>query len=289
MIVGGKATKRSRYGFAVEEQIKGTIEATKVVLEAGLKIHVIDAEWRINDVLPSELENLLGLFPDVRTFITIAARRRDVDQLLKLYLPIMEEMGNAGLCVVAGNKVYLESDEALASPYKSVKKVLEQVYGRVSRILLGVEGLEKHVDEIIKSYPELKLFFLYDEKKLKFIENYAKKGIESAVYVPYAIDRPHSDVVRMLADYALRRKWLKEELKKMGYDASSVLILKDASPKIMGILSRAVSRLSIYGSKRDVAEKIRELREHGVSIVVGLPIYDVPDQVYAFSECLKSL
>ena len=289
MIIGGKATKRSRYGFAIEEQMKGTIEATKVVSEAGLKIHVIDAEWRMNDVLPGELENLLGLFPDVRTFVTIAARRRDVDQLLKLYLPIMEETGNAGLCIVAGNKVYLESDEASASPYKSVKRVLEQVYGRISRILLGVEGLEKHVNEIIKSYPELKLFFLYDEEKLGFIEDYAKEGVESAVYVPYAVDKPLNDIVKMLADYALRRRWLKEKLKSMGYNSPSTLSLKEIPPKVMEVLSKAVSRLSIYGTKREVVEKIRKLQKHRVSIVVGLPIYDVPDQVYAFSECLKSL
>ncbi len=289
MIIGGKATKRSRYGFAIEEQMKGTIEATKVVSEAGLKIHVIDAEWRMNDVLPGELENLLGLFPDVRTFITIAARRRDVDQLLKLYFPIMEETGNAGLCIVAGNKVYLESDEASVSPYKSVKRVLEQAYGRISRILLGVEGLERHVNEIIKSYPDLKLFFLYDEEKLGLIEDYAKEGVESAVYVPYAVDKPLNDIAKMLADYALRRRWLKEELRNMGYNSPSTLSLKEIPPKVMEVLSKAVSRLSIYGTKREVEEKIRKLQKHRVSIVVGLPIYDVPDQVYAFSECLKSL
>lgn len=289
MVIGGKATKRSRFGFNVDDQIKGTFEAARLVSAAGLKIHVIDSEWRMNDVLPSELESLLNLFPEVKTLLTLAAKRRDVDQLLRLYLPIVEDFGNAGLCIVTGNRVYLESDEVSADPYESVKRVLSQVYGRVTRILLGVEGLEKYIDDIIHSYPGLKLFFLYDEGRLKAIEEYVRRGVESAVYVPYAIDKPLSDVVWALADYVLRRKWLREELKRQGYSLHSRAYLREAQPKSMEALTNAVLRLSICGSKEVVVEKMRKLKKSGVSMIVGLPVYEEPEQVHKFSECLRSL
>ncbi|MEM4575937.1 MAG: hypothetical protein QW701_00595 [Candidatus Nezhaarchaeales archaeon] len=289
MFVGGKATKRSRFGLSINEQITKTLETTKLISQAGLKIHVIDSEWRINDVSPSELEELLGLFPNVKTFITIATRRKDVDQLLRLYIPVIEEAGNAGLCVVAGNSIYLEGDEALQKSYKSIRRVLDQSYGRVSKIFLGIEGIEKRLSDIVSSYPEVTLFFLYDREKLDFIENYSKRGFECAIYVPYAIDKPVRDVVTAMADYVLRRSWLKKKLVELGYALPSNLKVTDLPPKLMEVLQEAVSRLSIYGTKEDVINKIREVVNHGVSIIVGLPIFEVSDQVFAFSECIKNL
>ncbi|RLF21298.1 MAG: hypothetical protein DRJ68_03785 [Thermoprotei archaeon] len=290
MAVGGKATKRSRYGSTIEDQVKRTLEATKIVAEAGLRLHLIDAEWRINDVPPSELENLLNSFPTVRTIVTVAARRRDAEQILKLYIPLIEEAGNAGLCIVPGNNIYLDDDERGLNPYKSVKKILDQAYRRVSRILLGVEGLEGRLDEIVKTYPEVKLFFLYDEEKLGDLQLYSSRGVQCGVYVPYAIDLPELDVVKSLLDYALRRRWFRDE-------ASRVLETLDPSrielsrlpPDAMSVLAKGVSRLCVYGTLSEVLEKLRKIRSCGASFIVGLPLRDTPEQVHAFSSCLKSM
>lgn len=289
MLVGGKATKRSRFGLSINEQMSKTLETARLISQASLKIHVIDSEWRINDVSPSELEELLGLFPNVRTFITIATRRKDVDQSLRLYIPIIEEAGNAGLCVVAGNNIYLDGDEVIQKSYRSIKRVLDQLYGRVSKILLGVEGVEKWLNDIVSSYPEVTLFFLYDREKLDLIKEYSKRGFECAVYVPYAIDKPVRDVVTAMADYALRRKWLKRKVVELGYVPPSSFKVTDLPPKLVEVLQEAISRLSIYGTKEDVINKIREMVNHGASIVVGLPIFETSDQIFAFSECIKSL
>ncbi|MDH5816213.1 MAG: hypothetical protein QE164_05535 [Candidatus Nezhaarchaeota archaeon] len=288
MFVGGKATKRSKLSPNVSELARKTIEATKLVLQARLKIHVIDAEWRMYDVPPGELEELLGLFPNIKTYITLAARRRDVDQLLNLYVPVIEEFENAGLCVVAGNKAYLDEDEASRSAYKSIKRVLHQLSGRVSSILLGVEGIESKLNYVVKAYSGITPFFLYDEEKLGLIEKCYERGLECAVYVPYAIDRPPADVVVALADYALRRKWLRDRLIEMGYDVPSTLNFMSVPPRLIEVLQEAVSRLSIYGTKNEVVGKIRELRSYGVSMFVGLPIFDTPDQVLALGECIRN-
>ncbi|MEM2058529.1 MAG: hypothetical protein QXO76_09805 [Thermoproteota archaeon] len=289
MIAGGKATKRSRYGFTIDDQAKGTVNASRTVMEAGLKVHVIDSEWKANDVSPSEVEVLLGLFPSIRTYITLAARRRDVEQLVRLYLPMLEDAGNSGICIVAGNKVYLEGEELSTDPCSSILKVLKLVYGRVSKIMLGVEGVESRIVNIISTYPDVELFYLYDEMKVETIAEHAKSGVRTAVYVPYAIDRSPNDVVKALSDYALRRKWLREEIRGMGYQASQALKFSNAPAELSKVISKAVSRLSIYGSKNEVVEKLRRLRDCGVSTIVGLPVFESPDQVHAFSECLKSV
>lgn len=289
MLVGGKATKRSKLSSNISELARKTMEVTKLVSQARLKIHVIDAEWKMYDVSPGELEKLLGSFPNVKTYITLAARRRDVDQLLSLYIPVIEEFGNAGLCIVAGNKAYLDEDEASQSACKSVKKILDQLRGRISKILLGVEGIEKKLDCVAKAHPEVMPFFLYDEEKLNLIEKCSQRGLECAVYAPYAIDKPSIDVVKALADYALRRKWLKESLAEMGYSITSTLNPTNIPLKLAEVLERAISRLSIYGTRSEVTEKIRELRSYGVSTLIGLPVFDTPDQVLAFGECIKSI
>ena len=59
MLVGGKATKRSRFGPDVGDQMAKTFEVARLISQSGLRVHVIDAEWRANDVSPSELEELL--------------------------------------------------------------------------------------------------------------------------------------------------------------------------------------------------------------------------------------
>jgi len=287
MLVGGKATKRSRFGPDVGEQIAKTLEVARLVSQSGLRVHVIDAEWRVNDVSPSELEGLLGLYPNVKTFVTLAARRRDVDQLLSLYVPVIEEFGNAGLCVVAGNRSYLESDEASRGAYKSVKRVLEQVRGRVTRVLVGVEGIEEGLNDVLTSHPDVTPFFLYDEEKLDLIEKCSAQGFEGAVYVPYAIDKPRAEVVRALADYALRRKWLKKRLFEIGLEAPWTFAMAMASPKLMEVIGEAVSKLSICGSMNEVVKNIRRLRSYGVTMVVGLPVFEEPEQVFAFGECIK--
>jgi hypothetical protein len=287
MLLGGKATKRSKFGQDIGRQITKTLETTKLVSQSGLRVHVIDAEWRANDVSPSELENLLGLYPNVKTFVTLAARRRDVDQLLSLYVSVIEEFGNAGLCVVAGNKSYLDEEEASQNAYKSVKRVLEQLRGRVARVLLGVEGMEKGLNELLSSYPDVTPFFLYDEEKLDMIGKYSAQGFEGAVYVPYAIDKPQADVVRMLADYALRRKWLRKMLLDMGLEVPQTFAGARASPKLMEAIEEAVSRLSICGTRDEVVKNIRKLKDYGVTIVVGLPVFEEPEQVLAFGECIK--
>lgn len=288
MFVGGKATKRSKLDSNISELMRKTIEVTKLISQARLKIHVIDAEWRTYDVPPGELEELLGLFPNIRTYVTIAARRRDVDQLLSLYIPIIEEYGNAGLCVVAGNRTYLDEEEASKSAYKSIKKVLDQLKGRSLKILLGVEGIESRLDYVVKAYPEVVPFFLYDKEKLELVEEYSRHGFECAVYVPYAIDKSSTDVVRALADYALRRRWLRKKLTEMGFRIPS-MFGSAIPPKLIDVLQEAVSRLSIYGTKSEVVEKVKELRSHGVSMLIGLPIFDSPDQVLAFGECINNV
>ncbi|MEM0233661.1 MAG: hypothetical protein QXL22_06550 [Candidatus Nezhaarchaeales archaeon] len=288
MLVGGKATKRSKLSPNVSELAGKTKEVTKLVLQARLKIHVIDAEWRMYDVSPGELEGLLGAFPNVRTYVTLAARRRDVDQLLSLYIPVIEEFGNAGLCIVAGNRAYLDEDESSQNAYKSIKRVLHQLSGRVSSILLGVEGIEKKLDYVIETYSDVIPFFLYDEEEFNLIEKCSKHGLDCAVYVPYAIDKPLTDVVRALAEYALRRKWLKERLIEMGYRTPPTFNSINVPPKFAEVLEKAVSRLSICGTKNEVVRKIRELRSYGVSMLVGLPVFDTPDQVLALGECIRS-
>ena len=288
-MIGGKATKRSRYGFKIEEQIRGTIEATKIIRDAGLKIHIIDAEWRPNDVSPSEFEELLSSFPDVKIFVTVAARRRDSIQLLKLYAPIIEEFGNAGLCIVAGNNAYLDFDEVTRSPCESVKLALSEVYGRTSRLLLGVEGLEKCLDNLIKAYPDVKLFFLYDEHKLDVMRSYAERGFECAVYVPYVIEHDSNYVARELMGYALRRKWLRREIEKLGYQASMLINSSEIPGEIMKILEHSIPKLCIHGPKKEVVRKLKILEAYGASMVIGLPIKESLEQVYAFSECLKQL
>jgi hypothetical protein len=287
MLIGGKATKRSRFGQDICEQIAKTLEVTKLVLQSGLRIHVIDAEWRANDVSPSELEQLLGLYPNVKTFVTLAARRRDVDQLLGLYLPVIEDFGNAGLCIVAGNRSYLDNDEASQNAYKSVKRVLEQVSGRVTRVLVGVEGIEKGLNDLLSSHPDVTPFFLYDEERLDVIEELSAQGFEGAVYVPYAIDKPKADVIKALADYALRRKWLRKRLFDMGLEVSQTFVATKPSPKLVKVIEEAISRLSICGPMDEVVKNVRRLKDYGVTIVVGLPVFEEPEQVLAFGECVK--
>jgi alkanesulfonate monooxygenase SsuD/methylene tetrahydromethanopterin reductase-like flavin-dependent oxidoreductase (luciferase family) len=97
----------------------------------------------------------------------------------------------------------------------------------------------------------------------------------------------------------LRRKWVREEARRLGYDLSLPLLRslvqekRPLSKKLMKsslgtLLAEAAGSLSVFGDPEAVEERLRAIVRLGPKVVVGLPIKESEDQISAFSACLNA-
>jgi len=272
-----------------------------------LNYHVIDSEWRENYITPKELEALLTLSetlnPSLKTMVTVSTRHFGSMGRIKNLIEVMKTQGNAGLNLVAGNKVYLTQREQRRSASKTLINAVKFVRKRLrdSPVFVGTEGLVKVVSELVGEY-NVTPFLLLDrnlEANVSQIRE-VNHGCRIAVYTPYLIASKDNgslaEIFDQLWKYALRRQWVTERVTKEGHDLEQIQILmkreqKNASQlldeKLREILTSAIKKLSICGDEQEFSRAFQTFERLKINVIVGLPLREEEIQVRGFAEFIR--
>lgn len=280
---------------------------TRWCAEAGLNYHIIDAEWKKNYLSAEELETLLAysesLNPELKTIITISVRHFDSISRINNLMKLSKRHPNLGLNLVAGNKVYLTEREQKRPTINLLIKAIESARKNSENIpiFVGAEGLVSVVSKLVSDY-EITPFLLLNRNLEAEINKIWEINNECcvAVYTPYLVfadrnDGSHEVVVRLL-DYALRRRWIRENLLKDRYDPNQVHQLLGGRQencrqircqKLKKTLVGMMRKISIFGNEKTVGQTLKTLKK--VSIVGGLPIKEEKRQVKKFAAIIQGI
>lgn len=304
-IAGGKSTKRTRLGKITASISRGTVRSAESCIASGLKYHVIDAEWKMSYLHDDEVTDLLEVSdPSVTTVLTYSTRHSYCERNIRQARMGASGFQKFGLCLVAGNAAYLDADERRRPLAKTVREAVKNIQKERAdlEVWIGTEGILRLATELAIEY-QLTPFLLLDRNLGSNVQTLRERGFtgDFAVYVPFYISgnrrRTLHDVLYRLSGYMLRRKWVREEAKRLNYDLSLPLLRslvqekRPLSKKLMKsplgtLLGEAAGSLSVFGDSAAVEERLREIAQLGPKIIVGLPIKESEDQVSAFSKCL---
>lgn len=303
---GGKATKRTRLGKITASIARGTLRSAQFAIASGLKYHVIDAEWKMNYLLDDEVADLLRVSEEkVTTILTYSTRHSYCERNIRQAIVGASGFEKFGLCLVAGNAAFLDADERrrpLARTFREAVKLVRKKWEQ-GEVWIGMEGVPRLATELAGEY-DLTPFLLFDRNLESNIHTLEDHGIRRfAVYVPFYVSpnprRVLRDVLYRLSGYMLRRKWVREEAKRLSYDLSLPMLRglvqekRPLSKKLMksplgGLLTEAAGSLSVFGDEQTVTELLRGIVGLGPAILVGLPIKESEDQTSAFGKCLNA-
>lgn len=306
-VTGGKATKRARLGKITASIARGTLRSAQFCITSGLKYHIIDAEWKMNYLHDDEVTDLLQVSdPSVTTILTYSTRDSYCERNIRQARMGASGFEKFGLCLVAGNAAYLDTDERRRPLARTIREAVKTVKKNCEdrEVWIGTEGVLRLATELAAEY-KLTPFLLLDKSLESNIQSLRDRGFtgDFAIYVPFYISanrrRVLHDVLYRLSGYMLRRKWVREEAKRLNYDLSLPLLRslvqekRPLSKKLMKsplgtLLAEAADSLSVFGDPEAVEERLRGIARLGPKVVVGLPIKESEDQISAFSTCLNA-
>jgi len=306
-MAGGKATKRTRLGKITASIARGTVRAAQSCIVFGLKYHVVDAEWKMNYLLDDEVSNLLRVSEEkITTILTYSTRHSYLERNMRQAIVGAHGSEKFGICLVAGNSAYLDVDERRRPLARTILEAVKFTKRNCENheIWIGTEGVLRLAADLAVEYG-LTPFLLFDKNLMLNVDFLRDRGINGnfAVYVPYYISqnprRVLRDVLYRLSGYMLRRKWVREEARRLNYDLSLPMLRslvqekRPLSKKLVNsplgtLLTGAAGALSVFGNTQSVEERLRQVVKLGPRVVVGFPIKESEDQVLAFSRCLEA-
>jgi len=306
-IFGGKATKRSRYGAISRDRFVRTLRSAEVCRKGSLRYHVIDSEWKWAYLTSYEARKLIGYSEGLVTVITFSTRHLNSLRLMQRIVNETASRDNLALNLVLGNKAYLNSTECRRPTVRTLidsVKFVRRHFGDIT-VFIGTEGLTEEAAHLAAEY-DLTPFVLLDkylQRDLSLIKDICRRR-DVAVYVPFLVSSNYArllrDVLYRLSGYMLRRRWVQNELRNIGFDPSMssmraiIREKKPLSPELMrsklgSLLKTASESLALYGHDQLVIERLKNLQELGVSIFIGLPIKENDQQILSFAKCLSSI
>jgi alkanesulfonate monooxygenase SsuD/methylene tetrahydromethanopterin reductase-like flavin-dependent oxidoreductase (luciferase family) len=253
-----------------------------------------------------EVTDLLEISdPSITTILTYSTRHSYCERNMRQAWTGASGFEKFGFCLVAGNAAYLDADERRRPLARTIREAVKTVKKNCEdrEVWIGTEGVLGLARELAIEYG-LTPFLLFDKSLESNIHSLRDRGFRGnfAVYVPFYISanrrRVLHDVLYRLSGYMLRRKWVREEAKRLGYDLSLPLLRslvqekRPLSKKLMKsslgtLLGEAAGSLSVFGDPEAVEERLRSIVRLGPKVVVGLPIKESQDQISAFSACLN--
>jgi hypothetical protein len=306
-VAGGKSTKRTRFGKITASIARGTLRSAQFCITSGLKYHIVDAEWKMNYLHEDEVIDLLEISdPNITTLLTYSTRHSYCERNMRQAWTGASGFEKFGFCLVAGNDAYLDADERRRPLSRTIWEAVRAVRKNCEdrEVWIGTEGVLRLAIELAVEFA-LTPFFLFDRSLEPNIELLKDSGFtgDFAVYVPFYISpnrrRVLRDVLYRLSGYMLRRKWVREDARRLGYDLSLPLLRnlveekRPLSRKLMKsslgtLLAEAAGSLSIFGDQESVQKKLRKTVELRPAVIVGLPIKESEDQISAFGKCLNA-
>jgi hypothetical protein len=253
-----------------------------------------------------EVTDLLEISdPSITTILTYSTRHSYCERNMRQAWTGASGFEKFGFCLVAGNAAYLDADERRRPLARTIREAVKTVKKNCEdrEVWIGTEGVLSLATELAIECG-LTPFLLFDRSLESNIQSLRDRGFRGnfAVYVPFYISanrrRVLHDVLYRLSGYMLRRKWVREEAKRLGYDLSLPLLRslvqekRPLSKKLMKsalgtLLAEAAGSLSVFGDPEVVEERLRSIVRLGPKVVVGLPIKESQDQISAFSACLN--
>jgi hypothetical protein len=306
-VTSGKATKRTRLGKITASIARGTLRSAQFCVASGLKYHIVDAEWKMNYLHDDEVTDLLEISdPSITTILTYSTRHSYCERNMRQAWTGASGFEKFGFCLVAGNPAYLDADErrrplarTICEAVKIVKKNCED-----REVWIGTEGVLRLAAELAIEHG-LTPFLLFDKSLESNIQSLRDLGFtgDFAVYVPFYISanrrRVLHDVLYRLSGYMLRRKWVRQEARRLRYDLSLPILrtlVQEKRPlsktlmksSLGTLLAEAAGSLSVFGDPEAVEERLRVIAGLGPRVIVGLPIKESEDQIFAFNRCLSA-
>jgi len=305
-VAGGKATKRTRLGKITASIARGTVRGAQSCIASGLKYHVVDAEWKMNYLHDDEVTELLRMSdPSITTILTYSTRHSYCERNIRQARIGATGFERFGLCLVAGNAAYLDADERRRPLARTIREAVKTVKRDCEdgEVWIGTEGVLRLASELAVEH-SLTPFLLFDrslESNIQYLRDHGFTG-DFAIYVPFYVSanrrRVLHDVLYRLSGYMLRRRWVREEAKRLNCDLSLPLLRslvqekRPLSKKLMksplgALLAEAAHSLSVFGDSVAVEAGLREISRFKPKVIVGLPIKESHDQISAFSRCLS--
>ena len=142
MLIGGKASKRSKFGATSGEKLTRTIWAAKLCEKAGLRYHVIDSELKMNYLMGHEVKKVIEPEQNVVTVLTFASRHINSIRIMRQSLRSVPGTDRLAVCAVAGNRAFLDWRELRRPVRRSLVDFLKWLRGRHPDIqtFVGTEG-----------------------------------------------------------------------------------------------------------------------------------------------------
>lgn len=296
----GKATKRSRLGESVSDQITGTQQATEFCVRTGFDFHFIDAEWKHNYLAASELQKVLSSCSErnakLTTVLTINARHSNAFDNLKDYADVVSQYHNAGFCFVAGNSAYLSEEEKQLDAKSRLRELVTMTRDGLGSvpIFVGSEGQLELASELVAKYSCIP-FMLMGGSVQDRVSRMFPDGAwnEVGVYCPYLLSESGDDEVQIkaLGQYALRRRWVRQALRKTGVTVSEVRTQMLKGEKLddpaRQILLEAIQTLALCDVE-GFPETLRKLSSIGVKYLAFLSAVEDIGRDEEFSEMLSN-
>lgn len=294
----GKATKRSRFGNSISDQTTKTQLATQFCIRNGFDFHFIDAEWKDNYVAASELNEILASCEEqdanLKTIVTLNARHSIAFDILREYVEVISQHGNAGFCFVAGNPVYLSEEEKQLDAKSRMKGLVTDVRSSLESapIFIGSEGQFDLTMELSAKYAAIPFMLMgssVQDQVSRALSNDACN--EVGVYCPYLFSEngDHDSQIETLGQYALRRRWVKQSLRKVGVNPSEVRTQITKGEKLAGpareILIDAIRTLALC-DVGDFHDRLRRFSSIGVRYLAFLSAVEDFDGDERFSDML---
>ncbi|MFP4591217.1 MAG: luciferase [Halobacteriales archaeon] len=174
------------------------------------------------------------------------------DELLERYGEV------ADLAVVAGNGAYLQAHECR----RGIATRLSAALDRHSDAWVGTEGIERVA--LATGATQYELLGRTTAREVRAMRTVGFEG-DVVVYAPTVVSDDADVALDALGEYVARRRPVAERLPDgAATDATAV-------GHARAVLLEAVADYGIVGSAERVATRLEELRDAGVTAIVGLP------------------
>jgi len=228
---------------------------------------------------PTEIDRTLALLHELESelnlILTINARHRAAFDTARDYSEVIAHHGNAGLCFVAGNPIYLSEEERHLDAKDRLMELVASSRHKLpsAPIFLGSEGLHDITITLSQKYSVVPFVLLDSSAQAKASSIRSKSKKETGVYCPCHLSADgDGSLIKAFGAYALRRRWVRKALRDRGLrviDVKSQIANGGAVGPAALVLGDAIRELALCGESA-AKKRLAVLSDSGVRYVALL-------------------
>ncbi|MEM4328446.1 MAG: hypothetical protein QXX19_00920 [Candidatus Caldarchaeum sp.] len=244
------------------DKLQALESVSKLLKKHGYSVLVIDSETADQDPKVSDYAKLVNRCVEYSLCIpvlTIPVRRHDFHSRMEEFISVVDETDCCGVCLVAGNRAYLDEDEIRTAAGPLVLKACETIRRRRRCLLMvGTERMEKTAYKAAYLYGASPLILLNPT----LFEDLRRYDTGVGVYAPFYIGHDiNDDALDRMRAYVARRS------------AST-------------FFEEAVNHFCLKGGLDEVSQRI-SMALDGVNLLVGYPLAFEERQISLFASLSK--